>query len=171
MNTTKGIFPLTFTIMIMRSISPELTQANEFAQLVNQSTKPQQKSKQTSLPMDVILDNQGKPISLPAEQSALDYSANEMRLDESIYQSSPARVTYKRNDLRISKQKMAKKTINDPSCRWLGQRMKQLKIQLKRNKAEHIETELTHRQEEWDCLHCSTTGPTQAQYSQCQYRR
>ncbi|WP_076542159.1 hypothetical protein [Shewanella sp. UCD-KL21] len=183
MTILKGIFPLIFVFMISQ-IAPlfmtiDSPQANEFAQLVSKPASENKQANQASLsintlsikslPMNVVLDHQGQAIELPATQSALNYAADEMLLEQ-----SPTQPTVKRDKKSTSKNKplkLAQKTANDPSCRWLGNRIKQLRVQLKRHYSEHIETELSHRQTEWDCLQCSTSGPSQEQYSQCQYRR
>ncbi|WP_144211627.1 hypothetical protein [Shewanella donghaensis] len=175
MNHQKGISLVIFFIAISCSITTDVLQATEFSQLVSKSAAPKKQTAPDQLPMNVVLDHQGQPITLPAQQSALDYSADEMRLDKPLPQSRSTTNTNTKTNTRTStkttSKKLAKKTINDPTCHWLNQRMKQLNSQLKRNKSEPIETELSHRQKEWDCLDCSTTGPSQAQYSQCQYRR
>ncbi|MFS1436678.1 hypothetical protein [Shewanella sp. 10N.286.48.A6] len=184
MTILKGIFPLIF-VFIISQIAPlfmtiDSPQANEFEQLVS---KPASENKQPnqaslsmkSLPMNVVLDHQGQAIELPATQSALDYSADEMLLEPSSTQQAVKRDTSTANNKKATSKnkplRLAKKTANDPSCRWLGNRIKQLRVQLKRHYSDHVETELSHRQNEWDCLQCSTSGPSQEQYSQCQYRR
>ncbi|WP_299571104.1 hypothetical protein [uncultured Shewanella sp.] len=167
--------PLIVVILALPLISS--TQASDLSQLTQSSRTESHRAHHStkkplpSLAIGSVLDNQGNPITLPTPQSALEYSADEMQLDrsESVQLSS--------NKASIKKASKSANTAatmtvaNDPSCRWLASRITYLKRHIKQQQAEYHQTELGHRQKEWDCMNCATSGPTQAQHSSCQYKR
>ncbi|MGL4577541.1 MAG: hypothetical protein ACRCVV_06380 [Shewanella sp.] len=157
------------------------------------SSLPQPKNNK-HLPLGTLLDSQGQPLSLPHHsQSALEYSGPQLTTEAA---SPPRRATPQRahssplshsskpsrastmtssnqkpaNTKRLSRQHIA----NDPSCRWLDNRLNQLESrhnsQLNPPSQYHAQ-ELHARQQEWRCLKCGAEGPAQADYARCQYRR
>lgn len=131
-------------------------------------------SHSSSLPMGIVLDSQGNPISLPPEQNALNFSSAEMLRDESTapYANQQTKNTPGKTQLTASTKTKKVSTANDPSCRWLANRIKQLSKQIKQHsETDYFKTELSHRQEEWQCMDCEGAGPAQGQQDECQYRR
>lgn len=137
------------------------------------------------LPLGTLLDSDGKPLPIPAEQSALDYAAPAITPDfNSDFNSDDSAKTkahnksaanHKKKKLNRKQQLASRENVaNDPSCRWLDTRMSQLETQIgnKRDKAaDHQNAELSARQQEWQCLKCSIEGPAPEDYHRCQYRR
>ncbi|MGL4837252.1 MAG: hypothetical protein ACRC22_07110 [Shewanella sp.] len=151
------------------------------------SSLPQPKDSK-HLPLGTLLDSQGQPLGLPhRNQSALEYSAPQLTTDATspprgakplrAHSSKPSRASkitsshkQSANAKLLSRQHIA----NDPSCRWLDNRLNQLES-LHRSQLNHPgqyhAQELHARQQEWRCLKCGAEGPAQADYARCQYRR
>ncbi|MCL1067329.1 hypothetical protein L2735_10985 [Shewanella olleyana] len=165
-NLQTRLLSLLLTIIFMLATPP--VQASEFTQLIqHKKSHKSEEPQQSSLGNDGAQDNQGKAITPSQSQNAFEYSADEMQLDRpQTAQLSPSNSVSKTKN---SNTKMA--TANDPSCRWLANRIRYLKKHIDLQQAIHHQTELGHRQTEWDCMSCSTTGPTQAERSSCQYKR
>lgn len=130
------------------------------------------------LPLGTLLDSEGKPLPIPAEQSALDYSPPTVNVDN----PSPKTKTNKTQSTKTKNKKLSRKQqlasrdniANDPSCRWLDARMSQLETQIgnKRDQtADYHSDELNARKQEWQCLKCGAEGPNPDDYHRCQYRR
>lgn len=131
-----------------------------------------------SLPLGTLLDSQGKPLPIPAEQSALDYSPPTVNVDN----TSPKTKTNKTQSTKTKNKKLSRKqqlasrdkVANDPSCRWLDARMSQLETQIgnkREQAADYHSDELNARKQEWQCLKCGVEGPNPDDYHRCQYRR
>ncbi|NRD72136.1 hypothetical protein HQQ94_02560 [Shewanella sp. VB17] len=132
---------------------------------------------QDQLPLGVVLDSQGNPISLPSkQQSALELPS--LKLPKKIPQPSHKKKTSilkPRNKPFTHKQFTRRNSVaNDPGCRWLNSRMTQLesKISLLNDHSKsHHNKELAIRQNEWKCMKCGKKGPNQSDRSKCQHRR
>ncbi len=161
------VTPFIITVLLLFSIQ---TQASDLTQL-RQSKNINQQNPTNALPIGSVLDSQGQPIAIPQPQSALEYAADEMQLDRAdTIQVSSDPVSMR--DASAAKVSPKMVVANDPSCRWLANRIKQLSTQLKHNKdASYLQTELSHRQDEWQCMDCQGSGPAQGQQAECQYRR
>lgn len=135
-----------------------------------------QPSSTASLPLGTLLDGDGKPINIPNRpQSAFNYSAPTISpIEPSKAKKTTLTKTSKNKKLRRKQLTNRKHVANDPSCRWLDQRMTLLEAQTSKKQgktAKYQTDELNARQREWQCLKCGIEGPNQADYSRCQYRR
>ena len=145
---------------------------NSLSSLANSAPKDK------ALPLGVILDSQGQAIAAPENtQSAMEYQSSEATVPFSQTQRPPPNPPpspSKKNKKNNRKQQLNSRAhiADDPSCRWLDQRMDQLEAQLRRNDANAFhDEELQHRQQEWVCMKCGAEGPSQDDYSTCQYKR
>jgi hypothetical protein len=132
-----------------------------------------------SLPSQYATDHQGNVIIIPTEhRSALEYRADDIYL-----KPSHKKPTTKQNNTRSSISKhstitntaIASKTIaNDPSCRWLNNRIKHLQKkqrQTQNSQFSHYQDEIDIRESEWTCLKCATSGPNNVDRGECQHKR
>ncbi|MBV7316027.1 hypothetical protein [Shewanella sp. NIFS-20-20] len=108
------------------------------------------------LPRDGARDAEGNPIAIPSMPPNLVMPAT---------QAPPAR----QETPTKRRQSSAAHVANDPSCRWLNSRIKQLSD--KRQRHGHQDTELNARQQEWQCLDCAGQGPKSGDHDRCLYRR
>ncbi|MCL1038816.1 hypothetical protein L2750_16935 [Shewanella submarina] len=126
------------------------------------------------LPLDTVLDEHGNPIAIPKQQSALEMPAPAT--------PSPEAPRNKSNEKQVSdkakkprklsrKQQLANRTsvANDPFCRWLDQRLKQLE-KAGTQKYGHHAQERKVRMQEWQCLKCGAEGPATGDHHKCQAR-
>ncbi|MFG0454366.1 hypothetical protein [Shewanella mangrovisoli] len=130
------------------------------------------------LPLGTLLDSEGKPLSIPTQQSALDYQSPVIDTDNMPAKTNThkAKSTSSKKKKQSRKQQLAsrERVANNPSCRWLNARMSQLETQIgnRPDKAASYQTdELSARQQEWQCLKCGAEGPNQDDHYRCQYRR
>ncbi|WP_153916011.1 hypothetical protein [Shewanella sp. TC10] len=150
-------------------------QASDLSALTKAKTQTETQTKTSStppkpLPMGMVFDHQGQPISLPPAQGSLNFSSTEMLRDESAAPYKKPQIANKPKPTKLSASSV--KIANDPSCRWVGNRIKQLSKQLKHHdQAAYLQTELSHREAEWQCMDCEGNGPSQGQQAECQYRR
>ncbi|MCL1047335.1 hypothetical protein BCU84_07075 [Shewanella sp. 10N.286.51.B7] len=164
-----------YLCLIICAFFSSATQASDLSTLTKAKTQTGTQTKTSStppkpIPMGMVLDHQGQPISLPPEQGSLNFSSTDMLRDESIAPYNKPQITGKPEPTKLSAS--SGKTANDPSCRWLGNRIKQLSNQLKHHdQAAYLQTELSHRETEWQCMDCEGEGPSQGQQAECQYRR
>ena len=129
----------------------------------------------STLPLGVILDSQGQPIALPTDiESGLEYRSQEHLVHEPSTKASlkaPQKPSPKKTKKSSRKQQLASRNsvANDPSCRWLDQRMDQLeaKLKLKSGDYGYHQTELSKRQDEWYCLKCGAEGPGREERDNC----
>ncbi|WP_394202709.1 hypothetical protein [Shewanella waksmanii] len=130
------------------------------------------------LPLGTVLDSQGRVIELPqSPQMALEYSPPKLayptrtqpkRAKTSKSVKSQAKLGTKQNNTRHLT------VANNPSCRWLAGRIKNLQKQLnspRRGQFGYYGEELRIREQEWQCLRCDAEGPKQTDHSRCQYKR
>lgn len=134
------------------------------------------------LPLGTVLDANGEEITIPSQQnSSLHYSSRESL--KSIKPKTVFHNTSKIKQLNNSSSKTNNKhkyssqqyVANDPSCRWLNNRIQLLQNNLKNSrhlrKDNYQKQELKIRRAEWDCMNCTGEGPSQSDYDRCQYRR
>lgn len=168
------LFVLFAAVMMLFSTS---LLASELTKLmIKQPDKPTQLTNDNanSLPLQYATDHQGNVIVIPTEQSsALEYRADDIYLKPS-HKKSPI----KKNNTRSSTAKrttLKSKTIaNDPSCRWLHSRIKQLQKkqrQTQNSQFSHYQDEIDIRESEWACLKCATSGPNNVDRGECQHKR
>ncbi|MGL5358404.1 MAG: hypothetical protein ACRDBI_01625 [Shewanella sp.] len=180
------IYSLTLAGFSLGSLTALATEPSLSSLAQPKETKP--------LPLGTLLDNQGRPLSLPQHShSALEYSAP----IASPEANTPSTATTKRTTAKLStsKQSTSKRSAeakllssqrigdghinreriaNDPNCRWLDNRLTQLESLTRGqrgNPAQYHAEELHARQQEWLCLKCGAAGPVQGDYGRCQYRR
>ncbi len=122
------------------------------------------------LPLGTVLDSQGNPIKLPTTiESSLEFKTAQPKAMKSPLQQKSNNKS--KNILNRKKQLTRQaKVANDPNCRWLAQRIKQLKKHKSSTKG-YQNQELTIREKEWKCMKCSAEGPKQEDYARCQHRR
>ncbi len=141
-----------YLCLIICAFFSSATQASDLSTLTKAKTQTGTQTKTSStppkpIPMGMVLDHQGQPISLPPEQGSLNFSSTDMLRDESIAPYNKPQITGKPEPTKLSAS--SGKTANDPSCRWLGNRIKQLSNQLKQHdQAAYLQTELSHRETE-----------------------
>jgi len=133
------------------------------------------------LPLGVVLDSEGNPISLPTDKrSALEFRSPEITKPhhpESNLTPKKTRKKKTRTKKLSRKQQLASRAqvANYPSCRWLNSRMNKLEESLtftgNSSANSYHEKELVIRSKEWKCLKCGAEGPEQKDYDKCQYRR
>lgn len=133
-------------------------------------TQPEEKQK---LPLNTVLDAEGKPIPLPIRtQSALELPAP-AESDAAGKQIRPKPVNSAQSKPKTlnRKQQLANRqsVANDPQCRWLHQRLKQLEATQIQTYGHH-QQELKLRMQEWRCLKCGAEGPSQGDHDKCQAR-
>ncbi|MBB1439791.1 hypothetical protein H5202_14140 [Shewanella sp. SG41-4] len=128
-----------------------------------------------SLPTQYATDHQGNVIVIPTEQSsALEYRADDIYLKPSrkklitTQSNAGSSISKRSNTMSIT-------TItNDPNCRWLNNRIKNLKKkqrQTQNSQFSHYQDEIDIRQKEWTCLKCATSGPNNVDRGECQHKR
>lgn len=133
---------------------------------------------QHPLPLGVVLDNEGNPISLPPKnQSAMEFQSPKFTKPHHFadINSSQKKPTHKKKLSR--KQQLASRAhvANSPSCRWLNSRMNKLEQNLtfagNDSTNSYHRKELVIREKEWKCMKCGAEGPQQKDRDKCQYRR
>jgi hypothetical protein len=127
-----------------------------------------------SLPPQYATDHQGKVLNIPTDQgSALEYRADDIYLKPS--QKKPTNTqTNTRSSIRASSGVNSTTIANDPSCRWLNNRIKHLQKkqrQTQNSQFSHYQDEIDIRESEWTCLKCATSGPNNVDRGECQYKR
>lgn len=168
------LFVLFAAVMMLFSTS---LLASELTKLmIKQPDKPTQLTNDNanSLPSQYATDHQGNVIVIPTEQSsALEYRADDIYL-KPRHKKSPI----KKNNTRSSTVKrttLKSATIaNDPSCRWLHSRIKQLQKKQRHtqnSQFSHYQDEIDIREGEWACLKCATSGPNNVDRGECQHKR
>ncbi|MCW3172186.1 hypothetical protein [Shewanella subflava] len=126
----------------------------------------------TQLGADGVFDSEGKPININPPSLALEYYADEALVERSWGSKTKVNPSYK-SKTKVSSALKAPKVANDPSCRWLDNRISYLQRKLRpgTQNQQHFEREMTARLGEWKCLKCETKGPSQGDHALCQYKR
>ena len=125
------------------------------------------------LPLGVVLDSHGRPITMPSNnRAALEYRSEEAKVSSVNKPPNSTKKKSKKKTKSQPRKQLASRTsiANDPSCRWLNQRMKELEKKQNLDKSHH-QQELKIRNKEWKCMKCGAEGPKQPDYARCQYRR
>ncbi|MCL1099137.1 hypothetical protein [Shewanella gelidii] len=145
------------------------------------SAKANTTNNKRTLPMNVILDNQGNPIRFPPQtQPALDYSSKEAAIETPPKRIKSRQSKSKQSSVHKKSSKPSKKhlaqiaTADHPRCRWLNQRLKQLRKserQAGNSKYGYHAQERTQRLKEWDCLNCKGQGPSIKDLRHCHIYR
>ena len=119
-----------------------------------------------------VFDSEGKPININPPSLALEYYADEALVERSWGSKTKVNPSYK-SKTKVSSALKAPKVANDPSCRWLDNRISYLQRKLRpgTQNQQHFEREMTARLGEWKCLKCETKGPSQGDHALCQYKR
>ncbi|MGB0893016.1 MAG: hypothetical protein ACPGUD_01305 [Parashewanella sp.] len=126
--------------------------------------------------LNQVLDDKGNPITIPdAEEPAMEYHFTKQRLKPQIT-NNRKKITQRRfKDLTRKEMLQSRANIaNDPSCRWLDDRMELLEKQLSSGmgmRYGHHQKELSARQKEWVCMKCGVEGPSIQDYTRCQFHR
>jgi len=130
------------------------------------------------LPLGVVLDSEGNPISLPKQnRSALEFRSPEVKKTDKYSPLIQPRKKKPRTKKLSRKQQLTSRShvANDPSCRWLNSRMNKLEESLasagNSSANSYHKKELVIRNKEWKCMKCGVEGPEQKDYDRCQYRR
>ena len=125
------------------------------------------------LPLNTVLDANGNPIVIPVQQSALEIPPPLPQSSDTRNKSQDKQVSGKRKPPKklSRKQQLASRSsvANDPACRWLDQRLKQLE-RAGNQKYGHQKQELKVRMQEWQCLKCGAEGPASGDHDKCQAR-
>lgn len=165
-----AVIPARLLLLLMLSLSPMFAiGAPDIASL-----KPEDSASETpkTLPLGTLLDANGQPMALPQQhQGAMHYQAPKQSPIKP--RSNPA-PSSQRNHAGKGKSKASNTkritVANDPTCRWLDQRLKQLQIQ-QQQRYGHQQRELTLRRKEWRCLDCAGKGPEAGDHARCQIKR
>jgi len=120
---------------------------------------------------DGVFDSEGQPVTINPPSLALEYHADEALVDRAWGSKGKVSQPYK-SKAKVSALK-APKVANDPSCRWLDNRISYLQRKLRpgAQNQQHFENEMNVRLDEWKCLKCETKGPSEGDHSLCQYKR
>lgn len=179
MNTTQLSHTAQFIVYLMLVLSCQAF-SSEYESLTKQNSTQASNVVLTNdavknLPQDKSIDNQGNVLDADLSQVALEYRAEEAknRYYRLSSQGEKTKTTKKQKKQQTKAALGSTKTANDASCRWLKNRIKHLNKQIKPNinHQQHLENELSIRQDEWQCLQCGGAGPKPTDYHQCQYRR
>ncbi|MBR9729100.1 hypothetical protein ACFOD0_15530 [Shewanella intestini] len=141
--------------------------ANDYSQLTATSSNDAQKQQKT-LPLGTATDEHGNVLVIPeTEQSDLEFNPQQ-------YLASPQRG--RTNTTTRTKKSITptSRVADNPSCRWLNQRIDYLTAAIpsaNQRDVNHYQTELTVREQEFNCMKCDAKGPSQADHARCQYRR
>ncbi|MCL2915135.1 hypothetical protein L2725_15350 [Shewanella corallii] len=133
-------------------------------------------------PSNTIKDSDGNPILWGDKpEGAFDADGNPIQIRSdgaSIINISPQKQTAKpintglspsnRKYVSVGKPAVSRRPFvaNDPSCRWLDQRMTQLES-APFQKYGHHQRELQTREWEWRCLKCYSDGPGRSDLDRC----
>ncbi|GAB1071768.1 MAG: hypothetical protein SAqTSA_18670 [Shewanella algae] len=116
-----------------------------------------------SLPLGLALDSEGNLIAIPQQfEAALEYES--APLPKASRDSKPTKSRKKKAS------KPRRQVADDPSCRWLDKRMKELERRLRQkdsHTARFLQAELGEHQQQFRCLKCSGSGPETQDYSRC----
>lgn len=129
------------------------------------SAEPVQLSNSTPLKprQDQALDADGKPIQLREFTPALEYNAKEAQ----VVPISAGKQARRHSNTRSSRQRNA--IADDASCRWLNNRMGELRKRLQSGSrlSDYINDEMHQYQRQWQCLDCSGSGPAAGDHARC----
>ncbi|MBE8167034.1 MAG: hypothetical protein HAW66_01535 [Shewanella sp.] len=126
-----------------------------------------------SLQLNTTLDDEGQSLQIPKDTNS-DYLDNAVSVAEDKFKNEKAKKRFFKD---LSRQEMLDSKVsvaNDPSCRWLHQRLQFLEHKLKMGMDMHFgyhKKELKARHQEWVCLKCGVEGPSIHDYAQCQFKR
>ncbi|MEH6463859.1 MAG: hypothetical protein V7771_08055 [Shewanella psychromarinicola] len=164
-----------FAVLMMLLTGPLL--ASELTKLIIKEPDkrpPLTNDNANSLPSQYATDHQGNVIIIPTEQrSALEYRADDIYLKPS-HKKSPIKKNNTRSSITASSGVNSTTIANDPSCRWLNNRIKHLQKkqrQTQNSQFSHYQDEIDIRESEWTCLKCATSGPNNVDRGECQYKR
>jgi len=150
-----------------------------FIVIISASTAPySQANTKVPLPLGVVLDSEGNPISLPIRnQSAMEFQSPTLKKNHHRADTNPTRKKKTRTKKLSRKQQLASRAhvANNPSCRWLNSRMHKLEQSLtfigNGSTNSYHRKELVIREKEWKCMKCGAEGPQQKDHDRCQNRR
>ncbi|MCE9680396.1 hypothetical protein LZP69_14655 [Shewanella sp. AS1] len=127
------------------------------------------------IPKDGARDSNGKPLPIPeTPSSALHYSSSETREPKEQKRKKSQKQRTSKSSNQHNNQLARSQVADDPSCRWLDNRIRQLEKQLRHTSASRYgfhRDELNIRETEWQCLKCGGEGPKVADHARCQHRR
>lgn len=128
----------------------------------------------SQLGQDGVFDSEGRPLKINPPSLALEYYADEALVDRTwASKSKPSKSKPTKSKNKASPALAAHKVANDPSCRWLDNRISYLQRKLRpgTQNQQHFEREMTARLDEWKCLKCESKGPSEGDHALCQYKR
>ncbi|WP_434939471.1 hypothetical protein ACRWQN_00805 [Shewanella sp. HL-SH8] len=164
-----------FSLICLSSINQSIA-GDDWAQLTaNTKLKQTELNNQSAVKLgkDGVYDSEGKPIKISQPSFSLEYDAEEALV--APYRLKNATKSIKGSGKTSSKTKSsaAAKMADDPSCRWLHNRITYLqgKVRTENRHQQHFEKELSARLSEWKCLQCAGKGPSQGDHDRCQYKR
>ncbi|NKF49010.1 hypothetical protein G3R49_00275 [Shewanella sp. WXL01] len=127
------------------------------------------------LALGTVTNAQGEPIAIPEQtQSSLEFDADDYLANPRVRNLNQPQSSASRAKAKDKAKSSTSYVANNPSCRWLANRLKYLGDKLHRRSdshGDHYRNEFTVRKQEFNCLKCSDTGPEQSDHARCQYRR
>lgn len=162
-----GVLSITFLWSSSVAVAAELNQLNKQP---SKNTTELSNDNANDLPPQSASDSQGNRITLPTEtSSALEYRADDIYLKPSLQQHIDAN-----QSPHFSSSQTRPSMVDDPSCRWLNNRIKHLQKkqrQTQHSQFSHYQDEIDIREDEWACLKCATSGPGNVDRGACQHKR
>ncbi|QBF82845.1 hypothetical protein EXU30_09175 [Shewanella maritima] len=133
------------------------------------------KATKEKLALGSVTNAQGEPIAIPEQtQSSLEFDADDYLTNPRVRNLNQPQSSASRTKAKDKAKSSTSYVANNPSCRWLANRLKYLGDKLHRRNdshGDHYRNEFTVRKQEFNCLKCSDTGPEQSDHARCQYRR
>ena len=147
-NYSTALFKPLISVCLLWSV----TTAAEPVQLTNNTPLKQQQ--------DQALDSNGNPIQLREYTPALEYNAHEAKVVPLSTGKTTRRSQQTRHITAIA---------DDASCRWLNNRMGELRKRLRADSRlrDFINDEMSQYQRQWQCLDCAGSGPAAGDHARC----
>ncbi|MCL1077126.1 hypothetical protein D5R81_03610 [Parashewanella spongiae] len=126
-----------------------------------------------SLRLNSATDDQGQPLKIPKDDNNSHFEGAVSVVDNNSQNEQTKPRFFKdlsRKEMLHSRASIA----NDPSCRWLHNRLQFLEHKLKMGMDMRFgfhKKEWKARHKEWVCLKCGVEGPSIHDYAQCQFKR
>lgn len=165
------LFSLIYLLNLNQSVA-----GDDWAQLTNNAKSEQTELNNQSaveLGKDGVYDSEGRPIKVSQPSFSLEYNADEALVERYKLQSATKSIKGSVKTSTKKKSPAAAKMADDPSCRWLNNRITYLrgKVRSENRHQQHFEKELSVRLSEWKCLQCAGKGPSLGDHDRCQYKR
>lgn len=164
-----------FSLIYLSSLNQSIA-GDDWAQLTaNAKLKQAELNNQSAVKLgkDGVYDSDGRPIKISQPSFALEYNAEEAFVAPYRLQNATKSIKGSGKTSTKTKSSAMAKMADDPSCRWLNNRITYLqgKVRSENRYQQHFDKELSDRLSEWKCLQCAGKGPSQGDHDRCQYKR